>query len=127
MAPHSNWLHSDSRPQASSTVPRVIRSAADPGAAKLALSVSEALKRALIAKFFATLDGEQKLRDDMRALCLEAQANGFQVETLIIAFKDAWQSSSEARTFPNGAQGHELLTRIITLCIAEYYSTSRAD
>src|SRR5687767_8836516 len=84
--------------------------------------VSEALRRGVTAKFFATLGGEAQLRSDLRAVCLEAKRNNLRVEHLIIAFKESWRSLPEARLLPQGTQGPELLNRIITLCIAEYYA-----
>ena len=89
-------------------------------------TVSEALRRAVTAKFFATLGGEAQLRSDLRTVCVEAKRNNLRVEHLIIAFKDAWRSLPEARLLPQGTQGAELLNRIITLCIAEFYAP-RAD
>lgn len=127
MAPQSDWLHSDYQPRDAAAPQGVERINGDPAAAKLALSISEALSRALTAKFFATLDAEQQIRNDMRALCRDAQEKGVQVEALIIAIKEAWHGSTEARTLPKGTQGPDLLTRIITLCISEYYSASRSD
>ena len=93
---------------------------------EFAATVSEALRRGVTAKFFATLGGEAQLRSDLRTVCMEAKRNNLRVEHLIIAFKDAWRSLPEARLLPQGTQGPELLNRIITLCIAEFYAP-RAD
>ena len=94
---------------------------------ELSLAISSVLSRALTAKFFATLDGERQLRSDLQAVCEAARHQNMRVEYLIIAFKDAWRSLPEARTLPQGTQGPDLLNRIITLCIAEFYGASRGD
>ena len=91
---------------------------------ELSLAVSAALRRALAAKYFATLDADGELRTDLQAVCHAARRQNMRVEYLIIAFKDAWRSLPEARTLPQGSQGIELLNRIITLCIAEFYASS---
>jgi hypothetical protein len=94
---------------------------------ELSLAVAAALRRALAAKYFATLDADGQLRSDLQAVCRAAKRQDMRVEYLIIAFKDAWRSLPEARTLPQGSQGIELLNRIITLCIAEFYASARAD
>jgi hypothetical protein len=96
---------------------------------ELAIAVSRALRRGLIAKFFATLGAEDELRADLQAVCREARQQNIRVEQLIIAFKEAWRTLPEARTLPRGAQGPEFLGHVITRCIAEFYSpsSSRAD
>ena len=94
---------------------------------ELSLAVSAALRRALTAKFFATLDAEAQLRSDLQAVCRAARRQDMRIEYLIIAFKDAWRSLPEARTLPQGSQGTDLLNRIITLCIAEFYASARGD
>jgi hypothetical protein len=94
---------------------------------ELSLAVAAALRRALTAKYFATLDADGQLRSDLQAVCRAAKRQNMRVEYLIIAFKDAWRSLPEARMLPQGSQGIELLNRIITLCIAEFYASGRAD
>ena len=93
---------------------------------EFATVVTETLRRGVTAKFFATLGGEAQLRADLRAVCLEAKRYNVRVEHLIIAFKESWRALPEARLLPQGTQGQELLNRIITLCIAEFYAP-RAD
>ena len=100
---------------------------ADPGGSALATLISEALRRGLMAKFFATLGAEGQLRADLQAVCGEARRQNMRVEYLIIAFKDAWRTLPEARTLPQGPQGAEFLNSVITLCIAEFYAPLRAD
>lgn len=88
--------------------------------------VSDALRRGITAKFFATLDAEGQLRDDLQAICREAKRHDLRVEHLIIAFKDAWRALPEASMLPQGSQGPEFLSRVITLCITEFYSPRAA-
>ena len=101
--------------------------ATDPPGSALATHISETLRRALVAKYFATLGADGELAADLRMVCREAKRQDMRVEYLIIAFKDAWRALPEARTLPQGSQGSEFLHRVITLCIAEFYSAERAD
>ena len=94
---------------------------------ELATLIAAALRRGLMAKFFATLGAESQLRSDLHAVCREARRQNMRVEYLIIAFKDAWRALPEARTLPQGSQGGDFLNRVITLCIAEFYAPLRAD
>jgi len=89
--------------------------------------VSDALRRGITAKFFATLGAEGELRTDLHAVCREAKRQNLRVEHLIVAFKDAWRTLPEARTLTQGPQGQEFLSRVITLCIAEFYSSRGGD
>jgi hypothetical protein len=126
LIPHANpFLHSPVH------IPEAIQADAGvggvPTASDLSLAITAALRRALAGKFFATLDAEKQLRLDLQAVCQAARHQNMRVEYLIIAFKDAWRSLPEARTLPQGTQGPDLLNRIITLCIAEFYGASRGD
>ena len=101
-----------------------------PGAfqdSELSTTIRMALRRALTAKYFAILGADSQLHADLRLICRDAKRQSMRVEYLIIAFKDAWRALPEARTLPQGSQGQELLSRIITLCIAEFYATACDD
>ena len=118
--PHSNALFTPAV-----TAPDVARPRNREGEleeSEFANVVSDALRRAITAKFFATLGADGELRGDLQAVCREAKRHDLRVEHLIIAFKEAWHALPEARMLPQGSQGPEFLSRIITLCIAEFYS-----
>ncbi len=105
--------------------PEVVRSRDDVGGSagsEFSTLVADALRRGITAKFFATLDADAQLRADLCTVCVEAKRNHLRVEHLIIAFKDAWRALPEARMLPQGSQGPELLSHIITLCIGEFYA-----
>jgi len=62
------------------------------------------------------------LRDAVRVLCSEVHRDGLQAEQLIITVKQTWQSLPEVQRIPPGAPRNEILGRIITLCIEEFYA-----
>ena len=98
-----------------------------PVPSELSRLVSDTLRRGLIGRYFASLNAESDLRNDVRAVCSEARRQGMRVEYLIIAFKDAWRRLPEARMLPQGSQGSEFLSRVITLTISEFFSPGRGD
>ena len=120
---HGTWLLAQDLP-VSPVAPTTTGDAAD---SRLETLVRSALRRGLMAKYFATLGADGQLRSDLQEVCGEARRQNMRVEHLIIAFKEAWRGLPESRTLPQGSQGAEFLNRVITLCIAEYYSHERAD
>lgn len=68
---------------------------------------------------------DETLRRALSALCADARARNLRPEQLILIFKQAWTSLPE---FESGSrnQRQELLDRIVSICIEEYYA-SRAD
>jgi len=62
------------------------------------------------------------LRDAIRVLCSEVHHDGLQAEQLIITVKQTWQSLPEVQRIPPGTPRNEILARIVTLCIEEFYA-----
>ncbi len=122
---HGSWLASNDL--AAVDLARVGHHTGEATESELSTAISGALRRGLMAKFFAVLGAEGQLRSDLQEVCREARRQNMRVEYLIIAFKDAWRELPEARTLPQGSQGTEFLNRVITLCIAEFYAPLRAD
>lgn len=61
-------------------------------------------------------------RRALRALCLEARTRELRAEQLIVLFKRIWHSLPESR----GRDTHkkqQMLDRMITICVEEYYAT----
>ena len=101
-----------------------------PGAfqdSELSTTIRMALRRALTAKYFAILGADSQLHADLRLICRDAKRQSMRVEYLIIAFKDAWRRLPEARMLPQGSQGSEFLSRVITLTISEFFSPGHGD
>lgn len=62
------------------------------------------------------------LRDAVRVLCSEIHRDGLRAEQLIVTVKQTWQSLPEVQRIPPGAPRNDVLARIITLCIEEFYA-----
>ena len=65
---------------------------------------------------------DHSLRRALRALCVEARTKDLRAEQLIVLFKRAWHSLPESRG-PDTRKKQELLDRLITICVQEYYAT----
>ena len=57
-----------------------------------------------------------------RAMCQDARARGVQVEELIISLKRTWAVVAEGERLPR-TESPRLLSRVVTLCVEEYYSS----
>lgn len=68
---------------------------------------------------------DDTLRRALNALCTDARARNLRPEQLILIFKQVWSSLPEIQN-RIGNRRQELLDRIVTICIEEYYAT-RAD
>lgn len=68
---------------------------------------------------------DDALRRALHWLCADARARNLRPEHLILIFKQVWASLPEMQN-RTGNRRQELLDRIITICIEEYYAT-RAD
>lgn len=68
---------------------------------------------------------DDALRRAFRALCVDARERNLRPEQLILIFKQAWSGLPEIQV-RSGNPRQELLDRIVTICIEEYYAT-RSD
>jgi len=66
-----------------------------------------------------------KLRDSLQRVCRVAQTREVTAEGLIVMFKTVWWSMPEAERVL-GHRREEVLSRVITLCINEYFETRKA-
>lgn len=61
------------------------------------------------------------LRRALRLMCDEAHRNGLRAEQLLVVVKDAWRSLPEVSQLPTGGTRERLLSRVVTMCIEEFY------
>ena len=62
------------------------------------------------------------LQPALRRIAQEARQKKIHAEQLLIALKDVWFALPQVTRTPNDRQ-NELLQRVVTFCIREYYST----
>lgn len=62
-----------------------------------------------------------ELHRALNALCAEAHGRGLRAEELVIKLKQALLQLPEVQALPHGSDRNDLLNRIVSLCIEEYY------
>ena len=87
----------------------------------LSASTVASLEKALAA-FLANPSDTKGLESALRELTAEARAKQIHAEQLLIVLKDIWFSLPQIRGASPGAMQNDLLQRVITQCIREYYA-----
>ncbi len=83
----------------------------------------EMLRSALIA----VVDGRassSNVRPALRQLCVCARAEDLKAEQLLVRFKELWSSLPSLAGLPRGRQRNDLMARVTTMCIEEFYAPS---
>jgi hypothetical protein len=62
-----------------------------------------------------------ELRRAIRHMCDEARRNDLRAEQLLVVFKRAWESLPELGELPAGPDRSEFLSRVVSMCIEEFY------
>jgi len=62
------------------------------------------------------------LKPSLLAIASEARARDILPEQLLVVLKDVWSGLPEVRSKMNSRQQVNLLQRVVTMCIQEYYS-----
>ena len=71
---------------------------------------------------------EPQWRDALQAMCAEARAESVVPEQLLVELKQALAILCDTYRVPHGAARTEFTSRVVTLCIEEYYAVdSRLD
>jgi hypothetical protein len=79
-----------------------------------------ALRCGLQAQLGPSPNGE--LRRAVRLLCDEAHRRGLRAEQVIVLLKEAWGSLPDVQVLAPGEERRESLSRIVSLCIDEFYA-----
>lgn len=61
------------------------------------------------------------LRPSVRQLCIFAHSEELRAEELLVRFKDIWANLPPLVGLPRGRQRNELMARVATMCIEEFY------
>ncbi len=80
----------------------------------------DALRSALLD----VVDGRSsytELRAPVRRLCIFAHSEDVSAEQLLVRFKELWASLPPLAGLPRGRQRNDLMARVATMCIEEYY------
>ncbi len=80
----------------------------------------DALRRAL-ASYVHLPHAEQTLSSALRSVAEEAHAKSITAEQLLMLLKHIWYALPQLRDVPSNEERVELLQRVVTICIREYY------
>ncbi|MGI8619039.1 MAG: hypothetical protein ACR2L6_08105 [Gemmatimonadaceae bacterium] len=72
------------------------------------------------------VDGKSSLSDlrpTVRQLCILAHSEDVRAEELLVRFKETWASLPALSGLPRGRQRNDLMARVATMCIEEFYGT----
>lgn len=69
----------------------------------------------------------EQLRAPIRRLCVFAHSEEVRAEELLVRFKEIWASLPPLAGLPRGRQRSELMARVATMCIEEFYGPPARD
>lgn len=90
---------------------------------QLSASSVDALKTAL--KTYLGTGGSESLQVTLHAIAREARERNMHAEQLLVLLKDLWYALPQVASTQGSEEQSKLLQRVVSLCIREYYSTSR--
>lgn len=67
------------------------------------------------------------LRGPVRRLCVFAHSEDMKAEELLVRFKQVWSSLPPLAELPRGRQRNDLMAKVATMCIEEYYGPPAGD
>ena len=66
-----------------------------------------------------------ELHRALQALCAEAHGGGLRAEELLVRLKQLFYQLPEVQALPHGTDRNDLLNRVVSVCIEEYYGETR--
>lgn len=67
------------------------------------------------------------LRGPVRRLCVFAHSEDLRAEELLVRFKEVWSSLPPLAELPRGRQRNDLMAKVATMCIEEFYGPPAGD
>ena len=81
--------------------------------------------RSALRTYLAGRPTHGELHRALRALCAEAHERGLRAEELLVRLKQLFHHLPEVQELPHGSNRNDLLNRVISVCIEEYYQDRR--
>lgn len=81
----------------------------------------DAVRSAIVAYIDAPAGQAQTLRDALTAMAVEARDKSILPEQLLVILKDVWFALPTVRDTGHPQEQVQVLQRIVTMCIKEYY------
>ena len=74
-----------------------------------------------LSKYLQDGNDGAPLKDALRSVAQQARERQMQAEHLLLQLKDVWYELPPIKRAPEGAEQNQMLQRVVTLCIREYY------
>lgn len=68
-----------------------------------------------------------ELRAPVRTVCIVAREHDVRAEQMLVRFKEMWSSLPPLADQPRGRQRNDLMARVATICIEEFYSPAATN
>lgn len=78
--------------------------------------------RAALRAYLQDSQDPSKLQPSLLAIAAEARARAILPEHLLVVLKEIWSGLPEVRSMKSSREQVDLLQRVVTMCIKEYYS-----
>ena len=78
--------------------------------------------RAALRAYLQDSEDPSLLQPSLLAIASEARARDILPEQLLVLLKEVWSGLPEVRSKMNSRQQVNILQRVVTMCIKEYYS-----
>ncbi len=72
----------------------------------------------------SAIHSDGQLGDALITLSAEAKRHSLRAEQVLVLLKQAWRELPEARALTDGEARQALLSRVIVLCLDEYYGAT---
>jgi hypothetical protein len=80
------------------------------------------LLRAALRDYLQDSNDPARLQPSLLQIAAEARSRSILPEQLLVVLKDVWGGLPEVRSMTNSREQVNLLQRVVTMCIKEYYS-----
>jgi len=80
------------------------------------------LLRSALRDYLQDSKDPSKLQPALLHIASEAHARALPPEQLLVVLKEVWSALPEVRAMTNAREQINLLQRVVTMCIKEYYS-----
>jgi hypothetical protein len=98
------------------------------GGSGVAIKVAHLIDhRAMLAQVRRGAVPEPEWREALRGICEDARADDVAPENLLVELKQALRILCDTCSVPHGPARTEFTSRVVTLCIEEYYSADGGE
>jgi hypothetical protein len=111
------------------------KSVADPSDGAVSIGTANRKLRATLKRIFqesrldladTRLDTDSRLRPALGQVCADARRSGLRAEQLLVLIKEVWSALPAGLSRVHSVHGDERLNYVISVCVDEYYGSTKA-